>query len=694
MNLPSLRTSLRLQLVALGAIAVLTTTIATTAVGAVQAHTLSVQAQEDVDRLNAESMEQTARSARELVATQVDTVTHRMESELAVAQAAVTSMGEIQAGAPITWEATNQATKETVTVQLPSIIIGGAEVGQSTDFATPSPVVDGITELLGASTTLFQRMNEEGDMLRVATTVATAEGDRAIGTFIPATNADGSANAVVSALVSGQPFFGTATVVGEQYVTAYAPFTQDGQVVGAIFVGLPQSEVDAPLLASLARVKVGESGYMTVLADDGTWVVPPPGLMAGAAADAAWAQSLIDAGAGLSEADATTMVRVEDIDDPASVEVTRYGPWGWTIAAWGFDSDLNAVPEHLAAGTNALVVILLLVGLVVAAIAVTFIIIASGRIVRRVKSMTAAIRKVAAHDLSTDFAGEGRDEIGQMGDALGETIVSMRAAVGSLRRAADAVNGTAQQLSGSSISLQDAAELTASHAGATADTATAMNAEVQSVTAAMTEMRSSIESVARDVHSASTETHTAVSTSEEASDLTQRLGDSSSRIAEVLTSITAIANQTNLLALNATIEAARAGEAGKGFAVVANEVKDLAQQTAHAIETIRPVLEVVAADSHAVKEAVERVSTSIGRVSEHQSSISAVIEEQTATTTEIERNLITASGGAQEISGAAVELADSAHVAQRSATDVGGAVTQLTGIATDLAASVDTFRLR
>jgi methyl-accepting chemotaxis protein len=71
----------------------------------------------------------------------------------------------------------------------------------------------------------------------------------------------------------------------------------------------------------------------------------------------------------------------------------------------------------------------------------------------------------------------------------------------------------------------------------------------------------------------------------------QELKDSSKEIGDIIVTITSFADQTNLLSLNAAIEAARAGDAGRGFAVVAEEVRKLAEGSAHAANRIAQLVQ-------------------------------------------------------------------------------------------------------
>lgn len=693
-----LRTSLRAQLVAIGAGAVVLTSAVITVIGTAQTSALADRTSEDVEQLNESSLHEVVTQAHTLVATQVATVTGRMASELNVASAVVGQVGEVSFGEPVRWSAKNQATGDVVEVDLPALLLGSVPLGQNASLDTRTPVVDDITSMLGSASTVFQRMNDEGDMLRVATTVQTADGTRAIGTYIPAVGEDGTPNAVVAALLAGEPFYGTAQVVGQPYVTAYAPITDEsGTVVGAVFVGVPQSEVAEPLLAALSGVQVGQTGYLTVQDSAGEWVVPPPGA-SGPAADAVdaagapYAATVLEAGAALPDGEQAELP-VELAQGSAVVHLTRFGEWGWTLAAWGWDAELNAAPERLAAGSASLARTLVLVGIGVTVLAAATVVLLSGRIVRRVGRLTAALRRVAERDLSVEVQPEGSDEIGVMGVALAEAVEGMRGAVERMAVGADAVRRTAELLEGSSTTLGAAADDTSERAGAASRSAGTVDTEVQAVSAAMTEMRTAIESVARDVSLASAQAAQAVAETREAADVVTRLGASSSEIASVLKAVTSIAEQTNLLALNATIEAARAGEAGRGFAVVAGEVKSLAQQTAAAIETIAPVLAAVSADAADVHGAVGRIAETIARVDQHQSSMAAVVEQQAVTTSDVERNLVIAATGTTEIAGSVADVADAAARAVEGSAEVRQAVSELGDVAGELAEGVQEFVL-
>ena len=83
------------------------------------------------------------------------------------------------------------------------------------------------------------------------------------------------------------------------------------------------------------------------------------------------------------------------------------------------------------------------------------------------------------------------------------------------------------------------------------------------------------------------------------------------RITSAVGMITDIASQTNLLALNASIEAARAGEMGKGFAVVAESIGNLANQSAESTAEIRAIIDELTKQSEQSVLASESVEQAI-----------------------------------------------------------------------------------
>ena len=126
--------------------------------------------------------------------------------------------------------ATDQATGAELRAQVRPLALNG-RVEALTD------VVDAVTATAGAKATVFRRLNDAGDMVRVATSVRRPDGSRATGTAITAVDASGRANPVLAAVLQGRAFEGVAKVLGDWYLARYEPITIAGEVVGMVFVG-------------------------------------------------------------------------------------------------------------------------------------------------------------------------------------------------------------------------------------------------------------------------------------------------------------------------------------------------------------------------------------------------------------------------------------------------------------------------
>lgn len=92
---------------------------------------------------------------------------------------------------------------------------------------------------------------------------------------------------------------------------------------------------------------------------------------------------------------------------------------------------------------------------------------------------------------------------------------------------------------------------------------------------------------------------------------TNETNEFAQKIEEAAIVITSIAEETNLLSLNASIEAARAGETGRGFAVVANQIKSLAEQSAHSAKEIGTIIHTLIENSNRAVETMNGVKNTI-----------------------------------------------------------------------------------
>jgi methyl-accepting chemotaxis protein len=166
------------------------------------------------------------------------------------------------------WNCTNQVTKEAKQVSLPKLLIGNQWVGYNPDFEKYQPIIDDLAEKYHTFT-IFQRINEAGDMLRVATNVKLENGKRAIGTYIPAINPDGKNNPVLEKTLKGETYYGNAFVVNDYYQSVYEPIKDNnGKVIGMLYSGVSLNSTNK-LRESIVNLKVGKTGYMYVLGASG-----------------------------------------------------------------------------------------------------------------------------------------------------------------------------------------------------------------------------------------------------------------------------------------------------------------------------------------------------------------------------------------------------------------------------------------
>ena len=665
-----------------------------------------------------------------LLKTQNDTLLQDLEGQLNTSRMLLRKNGAPRLSEEtVPWNAVNQVSKQATEIQLPKLLLGGEWIGKTDDFATFSPVVDELTALTGTTCTIFQRMNDAGDMLRVATSVKKLDGKRAIGTFIP------GSSPVVRTLVDGQTYRGRAFVVNDWYLTVYEPIKgPEGRVIGALYVGIKQTGVKA-LMDALRQTTVGKTGGLIVLGadgrDEGKVLVSADPALAGKTLTG---QKLPDGRDIYAEMIAKTKqnngepvnfsysaVGKNGTPEPYLASASLFAPWGWTVIVSAPLSDYAARVHHITEELDGMRfwVLMLAGAFVLVAVLASFLFsrtlsipvqavvgrleeLADGdtrrdpdqklmarkdeigtlarsgvRLLLAQREKTAAAKAIARGDLDTKIKpASDRDELGK---ALLEMLENLRGLVFEIRRSAEDIASSSQQVSAATQALSQGA--------------TQQAASLEEITSSLTEIGSQTQANAEHAVTANRYTSEASGNAVTGNDEMRRMltamseiNDTSRNIGSIIKIVDEIAFQTNLLALNAAVEAARAGTHGKGFAVVAEEVRNLAGRSAKAARETAQLIEGSIAQ-------VQQGSTLSDRTAAQLEAISAAVAQAAEITEDIAKASSQQADGISQVNVGLAQIEQVTHQNTASAEQTAAAASELDGQARRLREAVSRFRM-
>ncbi len=701
---------------------------------------IASRAEIELDKLTDLNIRQITNDVYGILETANDIIKSKLEVSLNILEERIKDEGRLNlSNEQIQWNAINQfsKTKEQEKISLPKMLIGNKWFGQIPDFNVKMLIVDANSEITSSTTTIFQRINAKGDMLRIATSVPNSEGKRAIGTFIPAIEPDGTKNHVIATVLEGNTFWGSAFVVNDWYMTAYKPYyNAKGDIIGMIYVGEKLIATEA-LKRTMKNIKVGKSGYVFAFGSKepykGRYIISKNGERDGEdiwestdATGRKFVQDIYNKSLKLNGSD----IYIETYDWQNHNEtksrqklasISYFKPWGWIIGTTIYEDEFHETQKQLENEIVSLMNNLIYAGLIVIVVVVFVSFWYSDRIAKPLIVINKVAKLISEGDLYNaesiiskfsnqylkNYKSNTKDESKQLFLSFVNMSENLKRLISQVQKSGIQVTTSATQISASARQLEATVAEQASSTKEVTATSKEIANSAHNFSLAITSVQSKVtntsykveigrenliemDKVIRDLVKSTASITTKLSV----------INDKANKISTVITTINKISDQTNLLSLNAAIEAEKAGEFGKGFSVVAREISRLAEQTAISTKDIEYMVREMQSSvssgvmemdkfSREVKSSTDEIQNLGDKLTEIIDQVNNLIPEFDS----INSGIANQSAGADQISEAMVQLSATAQQSKESLAEFKFVIMQLNEAVQGLQSEVTKFKV-
>ena len=472
------------------------------------------------------------------------------------------------------------------------------------------------------------------------------------------------------------PYVDTAT--GETVLTIASPvYNSTGKGIGVAGMDISLEAV----METLSNYKIGDKGYVMLLAEDGTFIYHPDADVIGTNIN----DMKISDNLSAAVTNRTEGLMKYRTDGQGKVGyLAGVGETGYLvlscITSWEYSFSVLSMLIML--------VVVFLFGFMLIVFSMR---VASARIVKPLLQLNDTATKLAEGDLDVQIEATGKDEVGELGRSIEKTVNRLKeyidyideisevlaqiadgklaidlkyAYVGEFQKVKDAlihisnsINEVMHNIKDSSDQVSIGADDLAKAAQGLAEGAEQQAASIEELVATAVTVAEQVEENKNDAENSARHTNEVTLMMEESQEQMNRMReamnkiqDASNKVVGVIKTIEDIAEQTNLLSLNASIEAARAGEAGRGFAVVASEIGKLANESAHAVNTTRDLIGVSLAEIENGNSLVDDVVASLNQAVDKIDDVNVMIQKTAENAVTQMESMNQIRGGVEEMS--------------------------------------------